>query len=588
MADYTVELNNQTITATVTLGSGITAFTDMTDTPSTYVGQAGKFVKVNSGETGLEFATSSASVAWGSITGTLSDQTDLQAALDAGVSDGDKGDITVSSSGTVWTVDNNVVTFAKMQDVATNRILGRSTAGTGDIEALADADARTIMGLSTSDSPQFTAINVGHATDTTVARTSAGRINVEGTEVILSGDNISSLTNDSAFISNLVEDTTPQLGGNLDLNSNDITGNGQINLTNSQAENSIKLTPTGDAGNSTSTGGALNITNTSNVGSGIIVYSNAGATATGRLMNIRADNVLFPQTAFHIDYDGTANAAEIVNNSTDTSSQALNVVSNNPNDTTLGINGVETAKGTMKIVHTGTGSDSSASAISIDLQGTGTASQGIYVDATEGGTTGNLLRLRNNNSDVFVVDSTGEITTGSFDADNLTITNIGSSEVKTELITGLTEDTSPDGANDYVMTYDNSATALKKVKLNNLRQEEVFEFALSDETTALTTGTAKLTWRAPFAFTLNDVRASVTTAPTGANLNIDINEGGVSIFSTVLSIDATEKTSTTATTAAVISDSSIADDAEITFDIDQVGSTVAGAGLKVKLYVTRV
>lgn len=107
--------------------------------------------------------------------------------------------------------------------------------------------------------------------------------------------------------------------------------------------------------------------------------------------------------------------------------------------------------------------------------------------------------------------------------------------------------------------------------------------ACSDETTALTTGVAKATFRVPFAMTLTAVRASVTTAPTGANLVVDINEGGVSILSTKLSIDATEKTSTTATTPPVISDSSLADDAEMTIDIDQIGSTIAGAGLKVWL-----
>lgn len=111
--------------------------------------------------------------------------------------------------------------------------------------------------------------------------------------------------------------------------------------------------------------------------------------------------------------------------------------------------------------------------------------------------------------------------------------------------------------------------------------------AVSDETTALTTGTAKITFRAPHSMELTEVRASVTTAPTGANLNIDVNDSGTSIFSTILSIDAGEKTSTTAATAAVISDSSIADDAEITIDIDQVGSTVAGAGLKITFIYTR-
>ena len=80
---------------------------------------------------------------------------------------------------------------------------------------------------------------------------------------------------------------------------------------------------------------------------------------------------------------------------------------------------------------------------------------------------------------------------------------------------------------------------------------------------------------------LDSVRASVTTAPTGASLVVDINVSGATILSTKLSIDAGEKTSTTATSSAVISDSTIADDEEITIDIDQVGATVAGAGLKV-------
>lgn len=107
--------------------------------------------------------------------------------------------------------------------------------------------------------------------------------------------------------------------------------------------------------------------------------------------------------------------------------------------------------------------------------------------------------------------------------------------------------------------------------------------ACSDETTALTTGTAKVTFRMPYAMTLTGVKASVTTAPTGAVLTVDINEGGTTILSTKLTIDATETTSTTAATPAVISDSSLADDAQITIDIDTVGSTVAGAGLKVTL-----
>ena len=117
-------------------------------------------------------------------------------------------------------------------------------------------------------------------------------------------------------------------------------------------------------------------------------------------------------------------------------------------------------------------------------------------------------------------------------------------------------------------------------------QEVVLEYALSDETTAITTGTAKLTTRVPFACTLNSVRASLTTASTTGTVTVDINESGVTVLSTKLTIDATESTSTTAATAAVISDSALADDAELTFDIDDAGSSADAAGLKVRLYVT--
>lgn len=107
--------------------------------------------------------------------------------------------------------------------------------------------------------------------------------------------------------------------------------------------------------------------------------------------------------------------------------------------------------------------------------------------------------------------------------------------------------------------------------------------AASDETTALTTGTAKVTFRMPYAFTLTAVRASLTTAQTGGSiLTMDINEGGTSILSTKLTIDNAEKSSTTAAAAPVISDASLADDAEITIDIDQLGDGTA-KGLKVYL-----
>jgi hypothetical protein len=111
--------------------------------------------------------------------------------------------------------------------------------------------------------------------------------------------------------------------------------------------------------------------------------------------------------------------------------------------------------------------------------------------------------------------------------------------------------------------------------------------AASDETTALTAGTAKITFRMPRAVTLTSVRASLTTAQASGNIfTVDINEAGTSILSTKLTIDNTEKTSTTAATPPVISDANLADDAEMTIDIDQIGDGTA-KGLKVTLIGTR-
>jgi len=90
--------------------------------------------------------------------------------------------------------------------------------------------------------------------------------------------------------------------------------------------------------------------------------------------------------------------------------------------------------------------------------------------------------------------------------------------------------------------------------------------------------------RMPFAFELSELpRAFCNTAPTGANLQFDITEAGSTIFSTKLEIDATEKTSTLATTPCVLSDTTLADDAIISFNCDQIGSTLAGAGIKLVL-----
>jgi hypothetical protein len=132
-----------------------------------------------------------------------------------------------------------------------------------------------------------------------------------------------------------------------------------------------------------------------------------------------------------------------------------------------------------------------------------------------------------------------------------------------------------------------SATAASTYGTIAQAKAEYLVLAASDESTALTTGTGKVTFRMPYAMTVSAVRASLSTAQaSGSILTVDINESGTTILSTKLTIDNTEKTSTTAATAPVISDTALADDAEITIDIDQVGDGTA-KGLKITLIGTR-
>jgi hypothetical protein len=72
------------------------------------------------------------------------------ATVSGSISDGDKGDITVSSSGTVWTIDNSVVTLAKMANLAANSIIGNNTGSPATPLALTGTQVTAMLDAFTS------------------------------------------------------------------------------------------------------------------------------------------------------------------------------------------------------------------------------------------------------------------------------------------------------------------------------------------------------------------------------------------------------------------------------------------------------
>ncbi len=133
-----------------------------------------------------------------------------------------------------------------------------------------------------------------------------------------------------------------------------------------------------------------------------------------------------------------------------------------------------------------------------------------------------------------------------------------------------------------------NCTGLPLAGLTNAAKMEAIGIACGDETTVTAVATGVTEFQMPYGFECTSVRATVTTAPTtDAGFTIDINDDGTSILLTKITLDATDKTSTSATTAfdfvASASSVTIADGSVITIDVDAASTGATEAGLKIWL-----
>jgi len=109
----------------------------------------------------------------------------------SGVASGDWGDIVVSGSGTVWTVDTGAVTFPKLQTMASGYMLGRFTTGQGVVEELSLAQVREAIGAASGahTHPISDIVNLQTILNDKVSRTGdtmLGPLHVPGLEVTAS------------------------------------------------------------------------------------------------------------------------------------------------------------------------------------------------------------------------------------------------------------------------------------------------------------------------------------------------------------------------------------------------------------------
>lgn len=350
---------------------------------------------------------------------------------------------------TTGKIATGAVTLEKMADLAQNRIIGRVTASTGVPEALTPANVMTVLG--------------------------------------------------SAL--DIVNDTTPQLGGALDVNGKEILSISSTNVDlHSDADIVLEI---GD------TGGVNKVSIRDSAAAEVAAIDSNGNITVAGLVDGR-----------DVASDGALAASALQDVVDDISP----VLGGNLNVQDFAIN---SSGGSDVHVH----SDAD-----------------IPLELGDAAGVNKVLILDSASAEVAAIDSDGNITTsGTVDG----------------------RDVDADG------------TVLDAL---NARLES-FVIAASDETTDLTAAAGKVQFIMPYAFTLTEVRTSVTTAPTDATLIVDINDGGTSIMTTD-KLDILT-TATVDDGTAALTDTALADKAVITIDIDQIGSTNAGKGLKVYLIGTQ-
>lgn len=118
-----------------------------------------------------------------------------------------------------------------------------------------------------------------------------------------------------------------------------------------------------------------------------------------------------------------------------------------------------------------------------------------------------------------------------------------------------------------------------------IRIDDLAPFAIAGTLSAPTIGTSR--FRFPFDATLEGVSAAVNTAPTGASIILDVNKNGTSIFPITTKPTIAIGAFDTGASEVIPDTTGILDGDYLQIDVDQVGSTIAGADLTVFVRYSR-
>lgn len=258
--------------------------------------------------------------------------------------------------------------------------------------------------------------------------------------------------------------------------------------------------------------------------------------------------------------------------------------------------------------------------------GTGTANTITMWNATGTGIVDSIITQQPNNPEIRIIGaldvSTGITTAGdiemsagsiSIDVGDVTadagiasfnsFVKTGGTALQYLMADGSVTTAPPTGVTEFIELTDTPSTYIcqpdarfgrgKNVKVNSAGSaleftSDYFDFACSDEETNLTAGNKKFTIVFTRAFNcVSEIRFSVTEAPTGADIILEVAKNGTSIFvgTSYPIIDAGTKTTNVSASPQFISggyvDFAVGDEMKV--GISQVGSTITGVGLKASM-----